>query len=78
VIADAIEDGKETALSEDTLAEAEELLEAAEAAFDDNEFDDAEELADEAEDLAKLARMKYIDKTVDDSCLLVKFKQISV
>jgi hypothetical protein len=22
--------------------------------------------------------MKYIDKTVDDSCLLVKFKQISV
>lgn len=66
VITEAELDGKEIDLSSTTLAEARELLVQAEEAYELEEYNEAESLADESEDLAKLARMKYIDKTEAD------------
>lgn len=66
VIADAEADGKETDLSAETLLKARASLESAIVAKDAGDYAVAEEDADEAEDFAKLARMKYIDKTQAD------------
>jgi hypothetical protein len=60
------ENGKEVTLSENTLIEAEEMLQQARDAYTAGNLALAEELAEEARDLAQIARMKYIDKTEAD------------
>src|SRR3989338_137480 len=65
-IAEAKADGEETSAAEQFLSDAEKMLVDAEAAFNAGNFEEAEELAGEAEDLAKIARMKALGKTLDE------------
>lgn len=65
-IAEAQADGKETSAAKQFLSDARDKLLEARIAFDKGNFEDAEELADDAEDLAGVARMKALGKTLDE------------
>src|SRR3989344_3287923 len=65
-IAEAKADGEETSAAEQFLSDAEKMLVDAEAAFNAGNFEEAEELADESKDLASIARMKSLGKTLDE------------